>query len=98
VFLGFPLHQPGKPGRSRADHLRGVALPMLFVQGTRDTLAHLGELRPVIEELGERAALHVIDGGDHSFHVPKRSGRTDAQVQGEIAARVAEWCGRTLAV
>jgi hypothetical protein len=91
VFLGFPLHAPGKPGRARADHLRGVALPMLFVQGTRDTLADLGELRPVLDALGERATLHVVDGGDHSFHVLKRSGRTDAQVLDEIAARVAQF-------
>jgi uncharacterized protein len=93
VFLGFPLHAPGKPGRARADHLREVALPMLFVQGTRDTLADLCELRPVLEALGERAALHVVGGGDHSFHVLKRSGRTDAQVLDEICARVVEWCG-----
>ena len=69
VFFGFPLHAPGKPGRARAEHLRGVHLPMLFLQGTRDPLADLGELRPVLDELGDRAQLHVVDGGDHSFHV-----------------------------
>jgi uncharacterized protein len=91
AFFGFPLHAPGKPGRKRADHLRDVAVPMLFLQGTRDPLADLGELRPVLDALGDRATLHVVDGGDHGFHVPKRSGRTDAQVLDEICARVAEW-------
>ena len=91
AFLGFPLHAPGKPGRSRADHLRSVDVPMLFLQGTRDPLADLGELQPVLDELGDRAQLHVVDGGDHSFHVLKRSGRTDAQVLDEICARFVEW-------
>jgi predicted alpha/beta-hydrolase family hydrolase len=92
VFFGFPLHAPGKPGRARAEHLRHVDVPMLFLQGTRDPLADLAELSPVLDELGDRAQLHVVDGGDHSFHVPKRSGRTDAQVQDELCARVAAWC------
>ena len=91
AFFGFPLHAPGKPGRARADHLREVKVPMLFLQGTRDPLADLGELRPVLAELGPRAQLHVVDGGDHSFHVLKRSGRTDAEVLDELCARVAEW-------
>jgi predicted alpha/beta-hydrolase family hydrolase len=94
VFFGFPLHAPGKPGRARAEHLRSVDLPMLFLQGTRDALADLAELRPVLDELGDRAQLHVVEGGDHSFHVPKRSGRTDALVLDEICAHVAEWIGR----
>jgi predicted alpha/beta-hydrolase family hydrolase len=93
AFFGFPLHASGKPGRARADHLRGVAVPMLFLQGTRDPLADLGELRPVLAELGERAQLHVVEGGDHSFHVPKRSGRTDAEALDEVSARVADWIG-----
>lgn len=92
VFFGFPLHAPGQPGRERAAHLRDVALPMLFVQGTRDELADLELLRPVVAELGDRAQLHVVEGGDHSFHVLKRSGRSDAEVLGELIARVARWC------
>ena len=91
AFFGFPLHASGNPGRARAEHLREVDVPMLFLQGTRDPLANLGELRPVLEELGRHAQLHVVEGGDHSFHVLKSSGRTDAEVQGEICARVAEW-------
>jgi len=91
VFFGFPLHAPGKPGRTRAAHLAEVELPMLFLQGTRDALASLDELRPVLEDLGPRAALHVVEGGDHSFHVPKRSGRSDDAVLEELADRVAEW-------
>lgn len=89
VFLGFPLHAPGKRGSARAAHLRDVAVPLLFVQGTRDPLAPLDELRPVVEGLA--AALHVVEGGDHSFAVPKRSGRSEGEVHEEIAAAVAEW-------
>ena len=91
VFFGFPLHAPGKPGRARADHLRSVSVPMLFLQGTRDPLADLAELQPVLDELGDRAQLHVALGGDHSFHVLKRSGRTDAEVLDELCARAAKW-------
>ncbi len=91
VFLGFPLHPSGQPGVARADHLARVELPMLFLQGTRDTLADLGLLRPVVERLGKRAALRVIEHADHSFHVLKRSGRTDEQVLDELAAAVAQW-------
>ena len=91
VFFGFPLHAPGRPGTSRGDHLDRVGLPMLFLQGTRDTLAELDLLRPICERLGPSATLHVVDGGDHSFHVLKRSGRTDDQVLDELADRTASW-------
>jgi predicted alpha/beta-hydrolase family hydrolase len=91
VFLGFPLHPAGQPGHSRADHLARVDLPMLFLQGDRDTLADLTLLRPVVDRLGERATLRVIEHADHMFHVLKRSGRTDDQVLDELAAAVAEW-------
>src|SRR5688572_3881641 len=79
AFLGFPLHPPGKPSANRAAHLDRVNLPMLFLQGTRDQFAELDLLRPVCRDLGERATLHLIEGGDHSFNV-KRSGRTAAEV------------------
>ena len=95
VFLGFPLHPAGKPGAARADHLAQVPQPMLFFQGTRDPLADLGLLRPICEELGARATLHVIEGADHGFHVPKRSGRSDADVIEELAARIAAFCQAT---
>lgn len=91
VFLGFPLHPAGQPGVSRADHLARVDVPMLFLQGTRDTLADLTLLRPVLEHLGERATLRVIEHADHSFHVLKRSGRTDEEVLDELARSIAEW-------
>ena len=91
VFLGFPLHPPGRPGTSRADHLDAVAVPMLFLQGTRDDFAGIDELRPVVHRLGPRATLHVVDGADHSFHVLKRSGRTDAKVLHELADAIAAW-------
>jgi hypothetical protein len=87
VFLGFPLHPAGKPGTERADHLGAVPLPMLFLQGTRDTLADLALLRPVCERLGTRARLHVIEGADHGFRVPKRL-RTGADVIEELAGEI----------
>ncbi len=73
VFVGFPLHPAGKPADERAQHLQQVALPMLFLQGTRDELADLGLLRPVIQRLGERATLELFDEADHAFHVPART-------------------------
>jgi len=91
VFLGFPLHPAGQPGVSRAEHLARVDLPMLFLQGTRDMLADLSLLTPIVERLGKRAALRVIEHADHGFHVLKRSGRDDEQVLDELAAAVAEW-------
>ena len=96
VFLGFPLHPPGRPGDARADHLAQVQIPMLFLQGTRDEFADLELLRPVVKRLGDRATLHLADGGDHSFHVLKRSGRTDAEVLEELAAAVEEWATKLL--
>jgi predicted alpha/beta-hydrolase family hydrolase len=91
VFLGFPLHPAGQPGVSRADHLARVTLPMLFLQGTRDALADLTLLAPIVERLGKRAVLRIVEDADHGFHVLKRSGRSDDQVLDELAAAVAEW-------
>src|SRR5204863_1390764 len=90
VFLGFPLHPPGRPDDKRAEHLERVQIPMLFLQGDRDEFADLTLLRPVIKRLGGRATLHLVEGGDHSFHVLKRSGRTDAEVMDEIADAIVE--------
>jgi predicted alpha/beta-hydrolase family hydrolase len=89
VFMGFPLHPAGRPGTDRAAHLSSVGVPMLFVQGTRDALADLDLLRPVLGDLGDSARLHVVEGGDHSFKVLKRSGRTEEEVMAEIADAVA---------
>ena len=91
VFFGFPLHPAGKPSDARAQHLAGVKVPMLFLQGTRDGLADLALLRPVVERLGARAALEVFEDADHSFHVRARSGRTDAQVRAAMLDAVALW-------
>ena len=91
VFLGFPLHPAGQPGTSRADHLARVDLPMLFLQGTRDTLAELTLLTPVVERLGARATLRVVEHADHMFHVLKRSGRTNEQALDELAVEIADW-------
>ena len=94
VFLGFPLHPPGRPGDSRAEHLVQVEIPMLFLQGTRDEFADLKLLRPVIQRLGERATLRLVEGGDHSFHVLKRSGRNEAEVMAELAGAIVDWTAR----
>ena len=94
VFFGFPLHPTGKPDVIRAEHLTEVPIPMLFLQGTRDSLADLELLTPICDRLGARAALHVIDGADHSFHVLKRTGRTDADVLDELADTVVAWAER----
>ena len=94
VFLGFPLHPPGRPGDKRAEHLAAVRVPMLFLQGDRDEFADLQLLRPVIERLGDRATLHLIEGGDHSFKVLKRSGRTETDVMGELVETIVDWTGR----
>src|SRR5213082_4069319 len=91
VFLGFPLHPPGKPGDKRAEHLERVHIPMLFLQGDRDEFADLKLLKPVVKRLGERAKLHLVEGGDHSFKVLKRSGRTDADVMSELADAMVRW-------
>ncbi len=91
VFFGFPLHPPNRPGTKRAEHLAKVAIPMLFLQGTRDTLADLKLLRPVCAKLGSRATLHVIETADHSFHVLKKSGKSDAEVLRELAEKTASW-------
>ncbi len=91
AFLGFPLHPPGKPSDARAAHLDAVAIPMLFLQGTRDEFAALDLLRPVCAKLGDRATLHLIDGADHSFHVLKKTGRTDADVFTELLDTLAAW-------
>jgi len=91
VFLGFPLHPPGRPGDSRAEHLARVQIPMLFLQGDRDQFADLKLLKPVLEGLGERATLHLVEGGDHSFHVLKRSGRTDLEVIADLVETIVAW-------
>ena len=91
AFLGFPLHPPGRPEDTRAEHLARVQIPMLFLQGDRDEFADLKLLRPVVKRLGERATLHLVEGGDHSFKVLKRSGRTDGDVMTELVGAIVEW-------
>src|SRR2546429_1596655 len=90
VFLGFPLHPPGRPADKRAEHLAQVRIPMLFLQGDRDEFADLKLLGPVIKQLGERATLHLVAGGDHSLKVLKRSGKTEADVMGELVGAIAD--------
>ena len=94
VFFGFPLHPPNRPSTKRAEHLAKVSVRMLFLQGTRDTLAHLTLLRPVCAKLGPRATLHIVPEADHSFHVLKKSGKTDAEVMTELAQTAASWANK----
>jgi predicted alpha/beta-hydrolase family hydrolase len=91
IFLGFPLHPPKQPSVSRAEHLERVLVPMLFIQGTRDEFAEPAQLAPVIARLGARARLEPVEAADHSFHVPARSGRTDADVRTEWLRTLAAW-------
>ncbi|HEY1814991.1 MAG TPA: alpha/beta family hydrolase [Kofleriaceae bacterium] len=93
VFLGFPLHPADKPevAGDRAEHLPRAAGPLLFLQGTRDELAPLDRLRPIVSALGPRATLHVVDGADHGYDVLVRSGRTHYDVITELAGAIADW-------
>jgi predicted alpha/beta-hydrolase family hydrolase len=93
AFLGFPLHPAGKPSSERAKHLTGVNIPMLFLQGTRDALAELNLLEPVVKNLGSRATLRLLEGADHSFHVLKSSGRNDREVMDEALDAFVAWVG-----
>ncbi|HEV8691403.1 MAG TPA: alpha/beta fold hydrolase [Ideonella sp.] len=94
VFIGFPLHPAGKPSQERAAHLVRVGCPMLFLQGTRDELAELALIQTVVQQLAPRATLELIDEADHSFHVPARSGRKDAEVLEGLLDTAAAWIDR----
>jgi predicted alpha/beta-hydrolase family hydrolase len=91
AFFGFPLHPAGKPSSDRAKHLADIHVPILFLQGSRDTLAELNLLEPVVKSLGPSASLHRVEAADHSFHVPARSGRNDREVMNEILDAFAGW-------
>ena len=90
-FLGFPLHRPNEPSTARAQHLFKIEIPLLFLQGTRDAFAEPGLLQPLIEKLGATATLALFEEADHSFHVPARTGRTDAQVLAQMVKALAAW-------
>ena len=98
AFLGFPLHADGKPSVERAAHLAGIDIAMLFLQGTRDKLADLGQLRPVIEQLGPNATLHEVAGGDHSFLVLRKSGRSNEEALQEVLDTLAGWINELVGV
>jgi uncharacterized protein len=91
AFLAFPLHPAGKPSSDRARHLSDVKIPMLFLQGTRDALAELSLLEPMVKSLGSLATLHLVKEADHSFHVLARSGRNDREVMTEVLDAFAAW-------
>jgi uncharacterized protein len=95
AFLGFPLHAPGQPSDERAAHLSAVKVPMLFLQGARDDFAELKYLKPVVKRLGSRATLKLFDHANHSFHVPAKSGRKDADVMEELLDALADWIKHT---
>ena len=97
AFFGFPLHAPGRDSDERGAHLMDVGLPTLFLQGTRDRFAKLELLEPLLARVTPPPTLHVVDGADHGFHVPKRSGRTHDEVLDEICSRFAEWAGEVAA-
>lgn len=94
IFLGFPLHAAKKPSADRAAHLADVRIPMLFLQGTRDALADMTTLLPVVEQLGSAATMTIVEDADHAFHVPKRSGKTDAEVLSAMLDVLAAWIAR----
>src|SRR5262249_2065411 len=96
VFLGFPLHPAGRASAERGKHLFDVQVPMLFLQGTRDALAALVQLKPLCKALGKRATLKLFENADHSFHVPARTGRKDAQVRGEMLDAFAAWLDQAI--
>ena len=91
AFLGFPLHAPGRPSDDRGKHLFDVQIPMLFLQGTRDEFADLQLLEPLVKQLGPRATLKLFPDADHSFHVPARTGRKDADVRAEMLDVLEGW-------
>jgi uncharacterized protein len=91
AFLGFPLHPAGSPSQDRAHHLFDVKIPMLFLQGTRDNLASLDQIKPLCKTLGSRTTLKLFVDADHSFHVPARTGRKDAQVLEAVLDALAAW-------
>ena len=91
AFLGFPLHPGGRPSQDRAEHLFAVRIPMLFLQGTRDELASLDQIKPLCNNLGSHTTLKVFEDANHSFHVPARSERKDAQVLGDVLDALAVW-------
>ncbi len=91
VFFAWPLHAPGKAGVERAEHLAGVKIPILFLQGSNDEFAETALLQSTVRSLGKRAKLHLVEHADHSFHVPAKSGRKDAEVMDEILDVAAKW-------
>jgi predicted alpha/beta-hydrolase family hydrolase len=96
VFLGFPLHPAGRPSQQRGKHLFDVSVPMLFLQGTRDQLALPAEIEPLCKALGSRATLVSFQEADHSFHVPARSGRRDADVCRDVLHALSRWIDSVL--
>lgn len=90
-LLGYPLHPPHRPERLRSEHLPSIGCPALFIQGTRDALCRLELLGPILSRQENPVRLQVIEGGDHSFNVLKRSGRTRTETRQEVLATLLDW-------
>jgi predicted alpha/beta-hydrolase family hydrolase len=91
VFLGYPLHPPGKPEQLRDKHLPDIKSPMLFVQGSKDTFGTAEELRPILARIKVPTELYIIEGGDHSFKVPKKAGKSQDDVYSEVLDKIRDW-------
>jgi predicted alpha/beta-hydrolase family hydrolase len=91
VFLGYPLHPPGNPAKLRAEHLQSIRAPMLFVQGTRDSLGTPEEIQPIIKQLRLPARIYIIESGDHSFKAPKKFGLTQDEVYESAMNEIDNW-------
>jgi uncharacterized protein len=94
VFLGYPLHPPGRPEQRRTAHWPDVRLPALFIQGARDAFATPDELRADLSRFGGKATVFIVDGGDHSFRVPRRGLRTQDAVYGDMQDAIVAWVGQ----
>ena len=91
ILFGYPLHAPGKSDKPRFDHLKVIKEPMLFFQGTRDSLCHLDIFKPLLDTLSPKPSLHIIDGADHSFKLLKRIERTNESILNEIIDNCSQW-------
>jgi len=94
IFFGFPLHAAGRPGAERGEHVAGINLPMLFLQGSRDALAELKWLKPLCAKIRKRAELYIVEGGDHSFHLLKSAKRSDDEALDAVVDKAASWIGK----
>jgi uncharacterized protein len=96
IFFSFPLHAPNRPDAKRAEHLSAIKQPMLFLSGTRDALASLELLEPIVARLGKKATLHLLDTGDHSYKILKRTRESNEDIFVEMARIARDWIDTNL--